>query len=336
MLISLIIPVYKVEKYIKDCLHSVISQSYNHFECIIVDDKTPDRSMEFVNQIVDSYDGNIIFRIFQHDNNMGLPNARNTGILNATGDYLLFLDSDDTLSADCIETMVGLVNKYPAVDLIQCDILDTKRRIYDISKLPVFCEGEHNIFRELLCMHMPWMAVGKLVRRKFLLEKDLLFDSHILIHEDLLWTYFICQKASSFASSRSIVYYYNSNNSDSIMNQSDLHFERSAHYYIKILNILLSNIDNENLADNRLFIENFFFYVGTTIDKSDDISNNTHKDYKQLRDRLLKSAWKNFNIPEMLYLIHLYSPFKKLLHLKFYRRYFYLFEKMIRWAYMRM
>lgn len=333
MLISLIIPVYKVEKYIKDCLQSVMSQSFDQFECILVDDKTPDKSAELAVSMIEAYQGNIVFRILHHDKNMGLPNARNTGIMNATGDYLLFLDSDDTLTEDCMETMVSLMEQHPGVDLIQCDIYDEKRRIYDITKLPVFCEGSHRVFSELLLLHLPWMVVGKLVRKQFLFDNGLLFDKEILIHEDLNWSYFVCMKAESLVSSQKVVYIYNTANSESIMQQSDRCFERSAHYYIIILDRLLSNVNEDLLPDNRLFLENLFFYVGTTIEKSLDITTETKFAFKKLRNRFIKGAWHNCNIPEVLYLTHLYAPFKKLIHIKWYRRNMYLYEKVIRWSY---
>ena len=333
MLISLIIPVYKVEKYIEDCILSVMAQSYDNFECILVDDKTPDRSAVIVSEMISSYHGNIEFHLLHHDTNKGLPNARNTGIIHATGDYLMFLDSDDTLPVDSMETMIKLAENYPNVDLIQCDINDGKRRIYDISKLPAYCNGCHQVFKELLFLHLPWMAVGKLVRRQFLFDNELLFDKEILIHEDLYWSYYVCMKAESMASSQKIVYNYRSDNADSIMQQSDRCFERSAHYYIIILNRLLSNLDEELLSENRLFLDNLLFYVGTTIEKSNDITTESRKAYMQLRKRFVKGALEKGNIPEVLYLSHLYFPFNMLLHINWYRRNIYIFEKLIRWHY---
>ena len=177
------------------------------------------------------------------------------------------------------------------------------------------------------------MAVGKLVRRQFLFDNELLFDKEILIHEDLYWSYFVCMKAESMASSQKIVYNYRSDNADSIMQQSDRCFERSAHYYIIILNRLLSSLEEELLSDNRLFLDNLLFYVGTTMEKSNDITIDTNKAFKQLRKRFIKGAFGKGNFPEVLYLSHLYFPFNMLLHINWYRRNIYIFEKLIRWHY---
>ena len=88
--VSIIIPIYNVEKYVAECLNSVISQTYDHskIECIIVDDCTPDRSMDVVNKIIGEYKGEMTFITHRHKENEGLSAARNTGISIATGEYL--------------------------------------------------------------------------------------------------------------------------------------------------------------------------------------------------------------------------------------------------------
>ena len=104
--LSIIIPVYNVEAYIEECLASVVAQSdaKANIECIIVDDCSPDGSMDIVRRFVDNYQGAVQFRTLRHEVNRGISAARNTGIDAATGDYLLFVDSDDYLSADCLST----------------------------------------------------------------------------------------------------------------------------------------------------------------------------------------------------------------------------------------
>ena len=86
--ISIIIPIYNVEDYVAECLNSVISQTYDHskIECIIVDDCTPDKSMDVVNKIIGVYNGEMNFITRRHKENQGLSAARNTGISIATGE----------------------------------------------------------------------------------------------------------------------------------------------------------------------------------------------------------------------------------------------------------
>ena len=111
--ISIIIPIYNVEKYVAECLNSVISQTYDHskIECIIVNDCTPDKSMDIVNKIIGKYSGEMTFITHRHKENKGLSSARNTGISIATGEFLYFLDSDDYIYPNSIELLMEGVEK---------------------------------------------------------------------------------------------------------------------------------------------------------------------------------------------------------------------------------
>lgn len=97
MKVSIIIPVYNVSKYIKRCLKSVLGQTWKDLEIILVDDCTPDDSMDIVRGILETSSRSDIVTILKHEKNRGLSAARNTGIRQATGNYLYFLDSDDYL-----------------------------------------------------------------------------------------------------------------------------------------------------------------------------------------------------------------------------------------------
>lgn len=91
MIISIIVPIYGVEPYIKKCLISIMSQSLTSgVECILVNDCTKDESINIAQKLIDEYRGNIKFRIINREENGGLSAARNTGILEAKGDYLYF------------------------------------------------------------------------------------------------------------------------------------------------------------------------------------------------------------------------------------------------------
>ena len=95
--ISIIIPVYNVEKYIEACLHSVMAQTYTGpMECILVDDCGQDNSIGVAEKMISDYQGTIHFRILHHDHNRGQSAARNTGMDAATGEYIFFSDSDDS------------------------------------------------------------------------------------------------------------------------------------------------------------------------------------------------------------------------------------------------
>ena len=107
MKVSIVIPVYNVEKYICRCIDSVLAQSYKNFEVVVVDDQSPDRSIE----LVESYQSEKI-RIIRHVQNRGLPASRNTGVKHCHGDYLLFLDSDDFLKPHALEKCIAIAQDH--------------------------------------------------------------------------------------------------------------------------------------------------------------------------------------------------------------------------------
>lgn len=101
--VSIIMPVYNVEKYIRTSIESVLSQTYSDFELIIVDDGSPDKCPAICDEYAAEYNN---IRVF-HKKNGGLSSARNVGVENAVGKYLLFVDSDDTIEVDLLEKVVS-------------------------------------------------------------------------------------------------------------------------------------------------------------------------------------------------------------------------------------
>lgn len=130
--ISVIIPIYNVEKYLKRCLNSVVNQSYKNIEIILVDDGSPDKSGEICDEYAKK-DSRI--RVI-HQQNAGLPEARNSGLKIATGDYIGFVDSDDYISIDMYECLASQVKRLNA-DIACCGIyrvFDEGRRIEKTSR----------------------------------------------------------------------------------------------------------------------------------------------------------------------------------------------------------
>ena len=98
--VSVIVPVYNVEIYIKQCVDSILNQSFQDFEIILVDDASPDNSIALCQRL---YGGNDKIKIVRHEKNLGLGPARNTGIKYARGKYVYFVDSDDFILPDALE-----------------------------------------------------------------------------------------------------------------------------------------------------------------------------------------------------------------------------------------
>lgn len=106
-LVSIIIPIYGVEKYISRCAHSLFRQSYKNIEYIFVNDCTKDQSISVLSEIMRHYpDRDSSCRILSHEVNKGLSGARYTGLINSTGDYIMHVDSDDYLEDNAVEELV--------------------------------------------------------------------------------------------------------------------------------------------------------------------------------------------------------------------------------------
>ncbi len=211
--ISLIIPVYCVSAYIERCLKSVIKQTYNHFECILVDDASPDDSIVKCEQMIANYDGPIRFRILHHEQNRGLSAARNTGIDAATGDYILFIDSDDIISSDCVEKLLAPILEDDSIEMV----VGEHMRFSDDGMLPRPQSWRH---KEMLSTHeavrnlyfdhqrhLPPAAWNKLTSRAFINHHQLRFKEG-QIWEDTLWLFFEMKHLSHVYIIPEVTYFY--------------------------------------------------------------------------------------------------------------------------------
>lgn len=117
-LLSIIIPVYKVETFLPACVNSILEQSFSDFELILVDDGSPD----LCGMICDEYAAKDSRIKVIHKTNGGLSSARNAGIDSASGQYLTFVDSDDTVSAETYSKNLSLLQKDPSIDLLEYPI----------------------------------------------------------------------------------------------------------------------------------------------------------------------------------------------------------------------
>lgn len=133
-LVSIIVPVYKVEKYLPICLDSILSQTYKNLEVILVDDGSPDQSPA----ICEEYAKKDARVRAIHQENKGLASARNTGLRNMTGDYFYFVDSDDCIHPSLIEIVVAEAEKTKA-NIVQVDIQNVKEDFSEFQReIPVY------------------------------------------------------------------------------------------------------------------------------------------------------------------------------------------------------
>ncbi len=211
-MISVIIPVYKVEKYLRECVDCILMQSYTDFELILVDDGSPDRCGEICEEY-SRRDGRV--RVI-HQENQGLSGARNTGMEAANGDYITFVDSDDRVSPQYLSVLYKALTDTDA-DISVCRALtfadgETPRAKPDHIKKKV-CSGK----KACVMLYdgraeVTVQACGKLYRTKLI--GDTRFPLGRL-HEDQAFTPLIFYRAGKVAAVDAELYYYRERN-DSI------------------------------------------------------------------------------------------------------------------------
>lgn len=212
MKVSIIIPIYNVDKYIIRCLDSVVSQTYKDLECILIDDCGKDDSIAIAEHYIQDYKGFILFRLIHHEHNRGLSAARNTGIDAAKGDYLFFMDSDDAIVPTTIDTLIKLFEKYPDIDFAQGNILSEDGNIssYGLkAHIPEYSNNREELQRIMLS-EITTVAWNRLIRRDFVLKHKLYFPEGYFT-EDMYWGYFITKflEAAAFTQKGLYIYYIN-------------------------------------------------------------------------------------------------------------------------------
>ena len=189
--VSVVVPVYNAEKYLRQCLDSILSQSFSDWECILVDDGSGDGSA----QICDEYaNKDARFRTF-HQENAGVSSARNFGIEKASGEYLVFLDSDDFLENNCLE---NLLDRKFIPDLTVFAFSKVQDgNVIGIKKLQtIFSDNPEQVKEILLSMKVnsytsdafcfPW---NKLFRLTLIKDNDVKFPLDIHLREDEIFMY---------------------------------------------------------------------------------------------------------------------------------------------------
>ena len=340
MTISVIIPVYNVEKYIRRCLESVIDQEGDGFniECLIVDDCSPDDSMVIVNDIIKNYHGSVInFKIIRHEVNKGLSAARNTGIRASTGDFLFFIDSDDSILENTFKKFVAYSIEYPFAEMVLGNSLGTEDNylsntpVTNNDNSPCFIDDKRTIWQHVLMRRIDRHAWNKLVRRSLIVDNGLYFDDGLL-YEDVTWTYRLFSCVSSILIVPELTYMYEYNPS-SIVHTPAERSSKLINSFVFITDFLVNNppkIDGKDIffTEHSLFV---YYWMIQTMDLCEKYG--THA---QTRAKLNALKWvlfwksvAHFRPIMTLYFLTLFKPFSWLFKLRLYRSNIYRITKVV-------
>lgn len=181
--VSVIVPVYGVEKFVEHCAVSLMEQTLDGIECIFVDDCSPDNSVDIIRDIISRYPDRDA-RIVSHSRNCGLPAARNTGLGLATGKYVFHCDGDDWIEPDMLEKMYAVAEKSQA-DIVYCDFyLSYEKNERYMSNLCLE-SGEELLRQGFLSGAVKYNVWNKLVRRRLYTDNGIVFPDGHSMGEDM-------------------------------------------------------------------------------------------------------------------------------------------------------
>ncbi len=208
-MISIIVPVYNVEKYLDQCIDSIIKQTYTDWECILINDGSSDNS----GIICDCWKERDSRIIVVHQPNYGVSTARNTGIDLAKGDYITFIDSDDWVSSNYLEVLIHHQTTYPS-DIVVSGIIQTFQNGTSATFQPdstiSFDLNHDNIthFIHLNQNHLLYGPTSNLYQSKIIKYNKIYFDTRLSYGEDLVFNYKYLGFTKSITCVNQSHYYY--------------------------------------------------------------------------------------------------------------------------------
>lgn len=205
--VSVIVPIYNVERYIERCVRSLMEQTLDCVEYIFVDDASPDKSIDILLSVINSFPNkrnNI--KLIHHTENKGLPAARNSGLQIARGEYIYHCDSDDYLDVNAL-TLLYNKAKENNVDIVWCDYFEIFPKKICCKKQPVY-DTSLEAIKGMLIDNMQYNVWNKLVSRKLYIDNKIEFPIGYSMGEDLTML-LLFANATKFAYVPHSLYYYN-------------------------------------------------------------------------------------------------------------------------------
>lgn len=221
MLISIIVPIYNVENYLTECIESILKQEFDECEIVLVDDGSTDKSGKICDEYAKKYDNVKVI----HKKNGGLSDARNEGLKEATGKYILFVDSDDYIGNQSLKKIESSLSKFEYnIDVM---FLEAIKVFPDGTRCSMgdgyIAEKINGKSKEKVMQHIaelpkfPGSACTKLIKRE-LFEKYSIYFEKGLLSEDIEWTVRLLKAANSFAYCDFPYYFYRQGRTGSITN----------------------------------------------------------------------------------------------------------------------
>ncbi|MEE0963578.1 MAG: glycosyltransferase family A protein [Ruminococcus bromii] len=287
-IVSVIIPAYNAEMTVKRCVESIQNQTYKSLEIIVINDGSTDKTAECVSELAV---GDKRIKLISIDNN-GVSHARNVGIDNASGDYITFVDSDDTIDAEMYECLVDLMDKYDA-DITHCSYknINSDGSIVCVGNAgKVVSQSKNDAIK---CLISGTLFAGGMWNKLYKLKllNNLRLDESIVINEDLLMNFELFQRANkNIVYTDKAFYNYYANEDSSTHSRSSLRKSKEGLYVSEKILSMSADMPYKAEAENRVacsslrLLSDYFF--------ADDKSK-YKKERRKLMDKVLKYKEQN-------------------------------------------
>lgn len=289
--VSVIVPIYNVEKYIGKCILSIIEQTYKNIEIILVDDGSLDDS----GNIADEYATRDNRIKVIHKANAGVSAARNSGLDAATGDFVCFSDGDDYVMPNYVEHLLKLCLAYHADVAYTVDMYTTFHNEH-IANSQVKVITPEDATENILCYKVPIGVYSKLFNREFLVKNNIRFLEDVYIGEGFNFNTACFQRANKVVMSNERIYFYRRDNEASAMTKFK---EAKCQMALKAIDIIKANLVLKSARIEKAWT---FAHWHTHFDMYCWIvnSNAIHINeelYKRCRSVAQKEAWIALSVP---------------------------------------
>ncbi len=253
MKVSVIVPIFKVEKFIARCAESLLGQSFNDVEYIFVNDATPDNSIHVLKTVIERYPnrkGQV--KVVDHEVNKGLPSARNTGLSVATGDYVFHCDSDDYVELDMLELLVrSAENNY--AEIVWSDWYLSFENSERYMKQPDY-KNPIEALKGMLGGAMKYNVWNKLVKRSLYVDNNISFpDGHGMGEDMTMMMLFACAKTVSYCP-RALYHYVKLNTEAFSQTYSERHLIDVSYNLDRVSGFLKENL-GQNIEQDLAFLK---------------------------------------------------------------------------------
>ena len=239
--VSIIVPVYNVEKYISECITSLIEQTYENIEIIIINDGSTDKTKEICQELKEK-DERIIF-ITKH--NSGVSDTRNIGISKSTGDYIVFVDSDDYIDKHYIEEMVKGMKEEEFIDMAVCNYVELYKNVLlhggsNLTDNLIITNKEaiNDIYKLKSFGGYLW---NKIFKNDIIRKYNIRFNKEIHMCEDMLFILTYLSECNHIKRIPKELYFYRMRKSSMIWNKDEIKYKTLYNAYNQMYKIIYKN-----------------------------------------------------------------------------------------------